>query len=353
MKQRSFSNLSPGPAALAAMLGLSAYLVSFGCSTTRSFDSGSAGAGNEAGNEVSDGAVDSGGAGGSSSTADTPAGGGSSAGTGAAGMGATSGSEQGGTPASGGGGGSGSGSGLSSLGTACERNGECDSDHCVNGVCCDGACNDTCERCGGDGHCEMAEDDEACGEIACPASTDCLQYPPKLTEDRCLSRGACKAPEDCAATRAPLRTACGPDIKHTICDGEGNCVAPTVGCQNISNCPVSSDGICCGHYANGSGYAMCNISPASCVPAPAQGTIPVECDQTLDCALGTICCYSIYKYGSSVRCVAADECTSDQSTLARKLCRPNDPAPVCPLGTTCTPAEDTLEHYMSSFYYCK
>lgn len=219
-------------------------------------------------------------------------------------------------------------------------------------MCCDGACTATCEQCGADGHCGAAEDDDACGDVTCPASTDCAEYPSKLSDHRCLAQGKCKSSEDCAADNLPVRTACGMD-PHMICDGEGNCVKPTVGCQNITNCSVSEAGICCGHYANSSGSAMCNISPAGCVPEPAQQTIPVECDQTLDCAVGTICCYSIYKYGSSVRCVASDECVSDQSTLARQLCSPNDPAPICPLGSTCTPADNTLESYMSSFHYCK
>ena len=249
------------------------------------------------------------------------------------------------------GGSSGIGRVVGVVGSACTAKEQCDSGFCTDGVCCDASCSGKCEQCSKAGHCEMPDDDVDCGTIVCAKGTDCRAYPASIDDHRCKARGTCKSAADCSGTDVPARMPCGTDKLHMICDGFGACQTPTVPCGiGTGTCPVSSNGICCGHSADG-GYAMCNISPADCEPAIGQSTIPIECNQALDCATSTVCCYQIYKYGSWMRCVPPSECVSNGATNDRQMCNPNDPNP-CPFASTCTAADATLESYMSSYHYC-
>ncbi len=241
---------------------------------------------------------------------------------------------------------------VGTLGASCNDKGQCNSGFCIDGVCCDAACTGNCEQCSTMGHCEMPDDDAACGSVACTGSSDCQTYPASLTDHRCKARGTCKSAADCQSTFVAARTPCGADKAHMLCDGAGTCQTPTVPCGTTSACPVSASlGLCCGH-SDGGGYAMCSISADSCAPASAQATIPIECNQGLDCATGTICCYHLYKYGSSMRCMPPSQCVSDGSSSSIQMCSPTDPNP-CPLGTVCAAADAMFESYMSSYYYCK
>ena len=115
-----------------------------------------------------------------------------------------------------------------SLGASCTGSGECDTGFCVDGVCCDDGCSGVCQQCSSEGHCDlMPADDAACGEIACPASDECLGYPDLLTADRCLALGVCKTIDDCLATRVQVGQLCTASVQsalETRCDDSGSCV---------------------------------------------------------------------------------------------------------------------------------
>jgi hypothetical protein len=151
-------------------------------------------------------------------------------------------------------------------GAACQLDTQCTTHHCVDGVCCDTACDsacvscnlvsgtcmaarantdphsscagdpgcsgtcdgagackfaaagthcDVCKACGGSGRCDQLpadEDDAACGQVSCAAlSTDCLAFS-DVTSRRCSAPGLCAAPNDPAVcttmTAAPDGQTC-------------------------------------------------------------------------------------------------------------------------------------------------
>jgi hypothetical protein len=93
-------------------------------------------------------------------------------------------------------------------GQTCANDSECSTDHCVDGVCCDGPCDKTCESC------KVAGSEGSCTAI--PASTDpdgeCLGTDPACG-------GGCDGKRQCEFPGAG--TSCG--LCRT-CDGTGRCL---------------------------------------------------------------------------------------------------------------------------------
>jgi hypothetical protein len=114
------------------------------------------------------------------------------------------------------------------LGSQCSGKGQCESGFCVDGVCCENACADVCQNCGSSGFCNVFPlADQQCPVLVCPPDTTCRQYFPPLAGN-CGGFGRCASPTDCATFDALAGTYCGPDQR---CDGSGACVpeAPGVG----------------------------------------------------------------------------------------------------------------------------
>ena len=91
-----------------------------------------------------------------------------------------------------------------SLGIACSLDGDCDSTHCIDGVCCPTACTGNCNRCnvaGSLGICTNVDSD--CTDICTVCSSG-----------------------TCIPVAAGL-TGLGCTADHYRCDGAGNCTAPT------------------------------------------------------------------------------------------------------------------------------
>ncbi len=109
------------------------------------------------------------------------------------------------------------------LGEACTRDSECQSQACVDGVCCNATCDGPCTACssakkgaGLDGFCEPivagTDPDQECTKAA----------------DACGADGQCDGQGECRSA-APLGTPCGETactenvVTGRLCDGEGGC----------------------------------------------------------------------------------------------------------------------------------
>lgn len=197
----------------------------------------------------------------------------------------------------------GSGKCMPSNGQACERDGDCASQHCADGVCCDRACDGACEACNVDGSvgaCRFVEGDAVHGSCpgrgACATScdgrhADCSPVPEGLdcgticadavlTRKRCDARGLC---------RADSPTECG---EHLLCKDERSCLER---CESSDEC---RDGFQCRS-------GVCVELTAHCVDEAtvegpggredcgayvcASGKCKTSCARASDCAAGRVC----------------------------------------------------------------
>jgi hypothetical protein len=196
-------------------------------------------------------------------------------------------------------------------GRACKQGSECRSDFCVDGVCCESACTDSCTtcasptapgrcvsiaaglpdprgicvdhgpgscgengRCNGNRGCATYPNGTVCGAGGCDATTDDFT-PPSVCKD-----GACTAaaPRACAPFKcagALCATTCSRDEECTslnVCR-EGSCGKKPIGalCTRDDECGgrVCSQGVCCSSTCNGS-CISCALpgSMGVCVPVP-------------------------------------------------------------------------------------
>ena len=191
------------------------------------------------------------------------------------------------------------------IGSPCNADIECASDYCVDGVCCNNACEGDCENCniaGQDGICSfhgnMTDPEDDCGTCklcngggGCQAtlsgfdSKDDCQY---FASSTCQLNGYCDGSGDCAqwdeTTICVAQSCSGSTLSNTdFCNGAGTClVTGTESCcpyicgAGIDACrsSCSSDGHCCaGNYCHG----------ASCVAKKADGG---ACADSNECTSG-------------------------------------------------------------------
>lgn len=222
------------------------------------------------------------------------------------------------------------------LGSSCEASSECQSEHCVDGVCCESACDGACTACGGDGKCDvMPEDDPECGVIPCADDTECLDYDDgEITERRCAAFGTCKLPTDCPVTPRPARTKCS-SSDGAICDGQGACVDRTVACGSTPECPVEP-GRCCSDQSDLS--VTCQAAEDTCSTTQADARVTrIACLATAQCPLGEVCCFlspGVAIANNSTSCVAADTCVSSTGFGRHPVCHPDNQNQDCPGGAT-------------------
>lgn len=153
------------------------------------------------------------------------------------------------------------------LAKPCERDGECDTDHCSEGICCDRACNGGCESC--------------VASTQGPGGVDGVCKP--LAKDA-VARFGCEADG----------TTCGPS---GTCDGQRGCTLP--GRATTCSLPGGSTGNCvAGACANltatcdASGYATVGADGVTrpCAPfACRDGACLTTCTTTAACAPGNRC----------------------------------------------------------------
>jgi hypothetical protein len=158
--------------------------------------------------------------------------------------------------------------------SACTRDDECASAHCVGGVCCDQACTDACQSCllpGKVGRCSPKEMGTACGEPACGTMN-------MFTAARsCNGRDtACPSvtPRNCGGfvcTTSGCKTVCTADADcqptHT-CSGR-SCVLKFVDGVTCSSAKQCASGVCNTYYTDndGDGYGVTAENLCGAVPA--------------------------------------------------------------------------------------
>jgi hypothetical protein len=249
----------------------------------------------------------------------------------------------------------------SSLGASCSSGTTCQSGFCADGVCCDSACDKTCEQCGSNGVCGMPATDSACSPVSCPQSTACKSYGTStLTTNLCKARGTCKTDSDCPVQYTAARTPCsGSAPNQMLCDGAGACKQPTVLCGTVASCPTSP-GSC--EITNSTGSAADPADSTNCSSdnGPAcSGTfrycVSIGCDGPSDCPSGTVCCW-VWGGGQSSSCTQAQNCTSGPFSTAYVMCDPASGGSDCPSGQTCSgdfSGTGIFGTYGSSYHYCK
>ena len=269
--------------------------------------------------------------------------------------------------------------GLKRLGQICTADTECDSAHCVDGVCCSAASCGTCQVCnltGNAGSCQPVPSGAAEPHHGCAAA------PPCGFDGTCNGAGACRATSagtscgtaSCTgATSTPAGTCdgagacmqtpqacpghlmCGGTACLTSCTADGDCVTGYTcqsgvctnlkplgaACAGATECLSSmcTDGVCCSSPACGTCNA-CNVNGAgSCAPVAA-GTASSACPTTAASTCGTTgTCDGAGKcanYAAGTTCAAA-ACMAGTATLVGlSKC---DGAGKCVAGATsdCTP----------------
>ncbi len=138
----------------------------------------------------------------------------------------------------------------------CVRNADCSTGHCVEGVCCDTACDEPCHSC-----------------ALLPTLGKCTVEP--LGTD--------------------LRNSCGPSLSCLgTCDGNGSCIGAGPGSMCArSRCTTTSSGVGPAYCANaGSSCDVANVGAFDCSPfvcVSAFGACATTCVTSDDCANGFIC----------------------------------------------------------------
>lgn len=231
------------------------------------------------------------------------------------GSGGVGGSGSGGSGASGGtgassgaAGSSGSGgSGPKSNGDVCGAASECDSGFCVDGVCCNKACDGTCESCSAAS--KGTGSDGVCGPVAQATDPDDDCSDEGATS--CGQNGLCDGGGGCALYPADTQcsdSSCSGGVRTlpSTCDGSGNCVG-----NGSENCDqgACSGPVCLGQCQSDTDCTSdkyCEPLSGDCTPKLTDGTscqssLPNACESGF-CVDGvccnTACTGSCYGCGS-------------------------------------------------------
>ena len=210
------------------------------------------------------------------------------------------------------------------LGWPCDFSSDCDSGQCVDGFCCDSACDSAdpanlCKACnvpGSEGHCTaVAAGTDPRGECA-PDSVDSCGH-----DGECDGNGACR---HSAAGTACGGTSCanGTITYAPACDGNGTCVpGTTASCAPY----VCADATACA--------TTCTPPDINCAP-PAVCTNG-SCGQRAlgqPCTMPSDCASSFCAQGVCCNAACTGSCLSCDVTGKVGTCSP------LPSGTQCAPA---------------
>ena len=153
------------------------------------------------------------------------------------------------------------------LGAPCGENSDCSSDFCVDGVCCESACDGLCAQCdqpGAQGQCKFrfngtdAEDECAgtglCGGV-CDGGGSCKYTPDTVACaecTRCDGAGFC---ENHVPVNEDWDDTCS---LCTVCDGSGSCQAVALGQDPLSEC-VDDGAATCDRDGSCDGNGACHL----------------------------------------------------------------------------------------------
>ncbi|MBK7865396.1 MAG: hypothetical protein IPJ65_43725 [Archangiaceae bacterium] len=187
-----------------------------------------------------------------------------------------------------------------SLGGGCSSASECGSGSCVDGVCCNSACNGQCEACaqpGQEGTCV------AVSGAPVGARTACTGFGGDACGGFCdgSQRAACSYPGASTACRA-ASCASGTGTLAAVCDGSGTCPGVQTQACDAFVCGASACLTSCAADAECSSGNYCNAG----VCQPQQG-VSTSCSRDGECGTGQcvdgVCCNS----ACNGQCEACDE----------------------------------------------
>jgi RHS repeat-associated protein len=255
----------------------------------------------------------------------------------------------------------------SSFGLGCTSNSQCTTGFCVDGVCCDTACNNNCDACNlpnlvgtcspspsgttcraATGACDVAE---VCNgsSVTCPA--DALA--PATTTCRAAAPGGCDVAEACTGTSsacpadgfAPATTTCraaapgGCDVAETCTGTSGACPAdgfapPTTTCRAAAGaCDLAET--CTGSSA------ACPVDGFAPATTTCRAAAPGGCDVAEACTGSSATCPTDAKVADNTSCndnnacTQADSCHDGQCSGTGVVCAAADQ---CHQASTCNPA---------------
>ena len=237
---------------------------------------------------------------------------------------------------------------LRSWGSPCgDRNDTCESSYCVDGVCCDTACQGTCSSCLGaftgatnvDGRCGLVtvgeDPDGECGDAACNGVGSCFTTLPgqpcgngfECTSGFCADQVCCQSPcqgecEICTTgTCEPIPDGVDPSLEcqaPTTCNGQRSCWSQELGdtCARDLECSSGhcADGVCCDAACDGL-CVQCNNPAAPGTCSPVQNTEDDTCNLSIiggACTVLPCVCNADAQCGSSgaVACLSGAQCAS-------------------------------------------
>jgi hypothetical protein len=213
--------------------------------------------------------------------------------------------------------------GRKPVGTACAAGAECNSNNCVDGVCCDVAdCSGACRSCnvpGAAGSCRnfAANADARAPGCAVEPATTCGRT------GKCDGMGACQ--RYAAGTRCGTTTCMtGTETAAPACDGGGSCVPGAARSCGNYQCSGMGCGTACSMDNECAASAYCQ--GGTCHPRVVSGTactLAHEC-QTGFCVDGHCC--------QTMSCAAGQFCGGAGGTCAGKK----------PLGSACTTSPECM-----------
>jgi hypothetical protein len=225
-----------------------------------------------------------------------------------------------------------SGACTKKLGVTCSTSAGCDSGFCVDGVCCDSACDGQCEACnsaGTAGRCAPARGEPiapraGCGEASSTAvcakpvcdGTErkaCVGFPTAATAcgaAECVSNavsfvGACNGQGVCnaAPSQSCGRYVCANAACRTSCGDNADCVAPARCIKETGQCAEEAR---CDEKTNDA-IARDGATRTACAPFRCRGgACPAACASVKDCAERYVC--------DGASCVSATAVTATMPT---------------------------------------
>jgi hypothetical protein len=207
---------------------------------------------------------------------------------------------------------------LAGLGESC-INAECGEGECTRGVCCDRACEGTCQACVA-GVCTDQTNEEPCGQ----GNGRCFGV------DRCLLPDgfACGQGADCGSGNCEQRLGGQGPTDSICCNGDCNALGQQCNASGACEQPTAADGAVCGRPGDlpCAGGLVCK----SCADGASRCTPAAECCDTcqapLVCINGARCdCPPQPNGGASINCGGG-------------LCIPSRLNACCPLTPDCDPS---------------
>lgn len=205
------------------------------------------------------------------------------------------------------------------VGDACATGGTCASGHCVDGVCCESACEGTCVACSNvatgqaDGLCApVVRGTDPANECAASAPESCGQAGVGCNGD--ASAPACLLYDETTQCGAALCTE-GQATPAAFCSGTGTCqVAPASACAPYV-CAQDACGSSCSQTSECAAGYYC--ADSACVPTLDPGSVCSGAEQCGSgfCADG-VCCDSACDQGCAV-CSAAAGASADGTCSPR------------------------------------